>query len=88
MMISVVRSLSALGNRSEASGKSSPLFRSFEAHSENYATKKIGKMGRFPIAAVDSPEVRQTPKASIGACPRIEGLLRKSHFGPFFGHFR
>jgi hypothetical protein len=77
MMISVVRSLSALGNRSEASGKSSPLFRSFEAqglphersecfgHSENYATKKIGKMGRFPIAAVDSPEVRQTPKASM-----------------------
>jgi hypothetical protein len=48
-------SLSDLGNRSEARGKSSPFFRSFEAHSENYATKKIGEMGWFPIAAVDFP---------------------------------
>jgi hypothetical protein len=48
-------SLSDLGNRSEAGGKPSPFFRSFEAHSGNYATKKIGKMGRFPTAAVDYP---------------------------------
>jgi hypothetical protein len=55
LLVMYSRSLSDLGNRSEASGKSSPFFRSFEAHSGNYATKKIGKMGRFPIAAVDYP---------------------------------
>ena len=33
------RSLSGIGNRSEASGKSRPAFRSFEANSGNYSTK-------------------------------------------------
>jgi hypothetical protein len=64
-----VSSLTDLGNRSEACGKSSPFFRSFEAqglprdtyfvscfgYSGDYATKKIGKMGRFPTATVDYP---------------------------------
>jgi hypothetical protein len=26
-------------------------------------------------------------RASMGACPRIESLLRKSHFGPFLRSF-
>ncbi|MGH8652986.1 MAG: hypothetical protein ACREYE_12820 [Gammaproteobacteria bacterium] len=48
------RSLSDLGDRSEASGESRTVFRSFEANSAFYLTKMIGKMNRFPIAAVDS----------------------------------
>jgi hypothetical protein len=49
-----LRSLSDLGVRSEASEKSSPLFRHFEAHSGDYVTKNGGMMGRFPAAAVES----------------------------------
>jgi transposase-like protein len=51
----LLSSLSDLGNRGEARGKASPFFRSFEEHSGSYATKKIGKMGRVPAAAVDCP---------------------------------
>ncbi len=47
-------SLSDLGNRSEASGKSRTDFRPFEANSGNYLTKMIGTMDRFPTAAVGS----------------------------------
>ncbi|VUX55708.1 protein of unknown function [uncultured Woeseiaceae bacterium] len=65
------RSLSDLGDRSEASGKRRTVFRSFEAHttagmqeversrmpepSGFYVTKRIEKMDLFPVAAVDSP---------------------------------
>ena len=48
------RSLSDLGDRSEASGKWRTVFRSFEANSGDYLTKMIGKMDPFPTAAVDS----------------------------------
>jgi hypothetical protein len=50
----VDRSLSDLGVRSEASGKASPFFRHFEAHSGAYVTRNGGKVGRFPAAAVES----------------------------------
>ena len=49
-----VRSLSDLGVRSEASEESNPIFRDFEAHSGDYATRNRGKMGRFTTAAIAS----------------------------------
>ena len=78
------RSLSGLGNRSEASGKSRPAFRSFEANSGEDSTKNslgtnfraspervkrrdalskmIGRMDRFPAAAVDASYAIKAPK--------------------------
>ncbi len=52
------RRLSDLGDRSEDGGKSSLVFRLFERsaeaeHSGDYVTKTSGKIGRFPITAVD-----------------------------------
>jgi len=47
-------SLSDLGNRGEAGGKSTTDFRSFEANSGNYLMKMIETMDRFPTAAVAS----------------------------------
>ena len=51
-----VDSLSDLEVRSEASGGSRLLFRSFEANSGSYLTKMIGKIDRFPAAAVEQPK--------------------------------
>ena len=49
-------SLSDLEVRSEASGGSRLFFRSFEANSGSYLTKMIGKIDRFPAAAVEQPK--------------------------------
>ena len=49
-------SLSDLEVRSEASGGSRLFFRSFEANSGSYLTKMIGKIDRFPAAAVKQPK--------------------------------
>jgi len=53
------RRLSDYGVRSEASEKSRPFFRSFEANSWVYLTIIIGKMGRLDTAAVESTIIQQ-----------------------------
>jgi hypothetical protein len=64
MTMRIASSLSALGDRSEANAKLSAVFRSFEANSQLYLTKMIGKMSRFPIAAVDHSQGRQAARDS------------------------
>jgi hypothetical protein len=46
------RSLSDLGDRSEASGKLRADFRGFEVHSGDYVPKNRGNMHQFSAAAV------------------------------------
>ena len=70
-------SLSDLGGRSEADGKSRQVFRPFEENGRDYLTKRDGKMGRFAAAAVGQSQVRQAVKSQAGRAWPVWAMITK-----------